>query len=38
MDVGATPLMLEAAEHDAAVALVSHVPQVAAEPGRGPVA
>jgi prephenate dehydrogenase len=30
VDVGATPLMLEAAEHDAAVALVSHVPQVAA--------
>lgn len=30
MDVGATPVMLEAAEHDAAVALVSHVPQVAA--------
>lgn len=30
VDVGATPVMLEAAEHDAAVALVSHVPQVAA--------
>jgi prephenate dehydrogenase len=30
MDVGATPLLIDAADHDAAVALVSHVPQVAA--------
>ncbi|HWS59261.1 MAG TPA: prephenate dehydrogenase, partial [Actinotalea sp.] len=30
MDVGATPVMLDAAVHDAAVALVSHVPQIAA--------
>ena len=30
MDVGATPILMDAAEHDTAVALVSHVPQVAA--------
>ncbi|MDO8107688.1 prephenate dehydrogenase [Isoptericola sp. b441] len=30
VDVAATPVMLDAAEHDAAVALVSHLPQVAA--------
>ncbi|MCV2394676.1 prephenate dehydrogenase [Actinotalea sp. M2MS4P-6] len=30
VDTGATPVMMAAAEHDAAVALVSHVPQVAA--------
>ncbi|KGM14504.1 prephenate dehydrogenase [Cellulomonas bogoriensis] len=29
-DLGATPVMLDAGSHDAAVALVSHVPQVAA--------
>ncbi|MDT0164463.1 prephenate dehydrogenase [Actinotalea sp. AC32] len=29
-DVGATPVMLDARAHDAAVAMVSHVPQVAA--------
>jgi prephenate dehydrogenase len=29
-DVGATPVMLDAQAHDAAVALVSHVPQIAA--------
>ncbi|WP_308121627.1 prephenate dehydrogenase [Actinotalea ferrariae] len=29
-DLGATPVMLDASTHDAAVALVSHVPQIAA--------